>query len=53
MACLRVTVRQPSGASFEVQLPNGATLQRLKAQIATRSPGPLGPWEFTPGGANH
>jgi hypothetical protein len=41
MACLRVTVRQPSGASFEVDLvkSGSGTLQRLKAQIATRSSG--------------
>lgn len=39
MACLRVTVRQPSGASFEVDLvkSGSGTLQRLKAQIATRT----------------
>lgn len=37
MAHLRVTVRQPSGASFEVDLPGSGTVQRLKAQIAART----------------
>ena len=42
MASRRVTVRQPSGASFEVELRSGAaTLQRLKAQIAARSLGAI------------